>query len=85
VPDDGLGPLIGKGQANPGAVHGGDYAPYVVERWTRVQGSELTIYYLLSTWKSLRGCFDEITPARPVVERELAPKQETVTPTVELL
>jgi hypothetical protein len=50
-PDDGLaGPVIGKGQANPGAVRGGDYAPYVVERWTKVQGSELTIYYVLSTW-----------------------------------
>jgi hypothetical protein len=51
IPDDGLsGPVIGKGQANPGAVHGGDYAPYVVERWTKVQGSELSIYYVLSTW-----------------------------------
>ena len=50
-PDDGLaGPVIGKGQTNPGAVHGGAYAPYVVERWTRVQGSELTLYYVLSTW-----------------------------------
>jgi hypothetical protein len=50
-PDDGLaGPVIGKGQANPQAVHGGAYAPYVVERWTKVQGSELDIYYLLSTW-----------------------------------
>ena len=50
-PDDGLaGPVIGKGQDDPGAVRGGDYAPYVVERWTRVQGSELSIYYLLSTW-----------------------------------
>ncbi len=50
-PDDGLaGPVIGKGQANPGAVRGGDYAPYVVERWTKVQGSELSIYYVLSTW-----------------------------------
>jgi hypothetical protein len=49
--DDGLaGPVIGKGQANPGAVHGGAYAPYVVERWTRIQGSELNLYYVLSTW-----------------------------------
>jgi Domain of unknown function (DUF4185) len=51
IPDDGLaGPVIGKGQANPSAVHGGAYAPYVVERWTKVQGSELSIYYVLSTW-----------------------------------
>jgi hypothetical protein len=50
-PDDGLaGPVIGKGQANPQAVHGGAYAPYIVERWTKVQGSELSIYYVLSTW-----------------------------------
>jgi hypothetical protein len=50
-PDDGLaGPVIGKGQANPQAVHGGAYAPYVIERWTKVQASELSIYYVLSTW-----------------------------------
>jgi Domain of unknown function (DUF4185) len=51
IPDDGLaGPVIGKGRANPRAVHGGAYAPYVVERWTKVKGSELSIYYTLSTW-----------------------------------
>lgn len=51
VPDDGLaGPVIGKGQANPGAVHGGAYAPYVIERWTKATGPELYIYYVLSTW-----------------------------------
>jgi len=50
-PDDGLaGPVIGKGQANPQAVRGGAYAPYVIERWTKVQGPELSIYYVLSTW-----------------------------------
>ncbi len=49
--EDGLaGPVIGKGQANPQAVHGGAYAPYVVERWTKLNGSELSIYYVLSTW-----------------------------------
>ncbi len=51
VPNDGLaGPVIGRGQANPQAVHGGAYAPYVVERWTKLQGSEIAIYYVLSTW-----------------------------------
>jgi hypothetical protein len=51
VPDDGLaGPVIGKGRANPAAVHGGAYAPYVVERWTRLQAGELSLYYVLSTW-----------------------------------
>jgi hypothetical protein len=50
-PDDGLaGPVIGKGKKNPAAVHGGAYAPYVVERWTKLQGSELHLYYVLSTW-----------------------------------
>jgi polyisoprenoid-binding protein YceI len=50
-PDDGLaGPVIGRGQANPRAVHGGAYAPYVIERWTKVRGPELSIYYVLSTW-----------------------------------
>ncbi len=50
-PDDGLaGPVIGAGQSNPNAVIGGGYAPYMVERWTRVSGTELRLYYLLSTW-----------------------------------
>lgn len=50
-PVDGLaGPVIGRGQADPGAVRGGNYAPYVVERWTKVKGGELSIYYVLSTW-----------------------------------
>jgi hypothetical protein len=49
-PDGVAGPVIGKGQANPEAVRGGAYAPYVVERWTKVQGGELSIYYVLSTW-----------------------------------
>jgi hypothetical protein len=36
-------------------VHGGAYAPYQVEAWTRVRGSasaarELDLYYVLSTW-----------------------------------
>jgi hypothetical protein len=52
-PDGGLeGPVIGKGQSDPAAVKGGTYAPYVVERWTKVQGSELDLYYVLSTWNS---------------------------------
>lgn len=50
-PPDGLaGPVIGKGQMDPEAVHGGAYAPYVVERWTKLRGSELSMYYVLSTW-----------------------------------
>ena len=50
-PPDGLaGPVIGKSQMNPEAVRGGAYAPYVVERWTKLKGSDLSIYYVLSTW-----------------------------------
>lgn len=50
-PNDGLaGPVIGKGQKDPDAVRGGAYAPYVVERWTTVQGSYLNLYYVMSTW-----------------------------------
>ena len=55
-PDDGLaGPVIGKGQKDPAAVHGGAYAPYMVEHWTKVgrrssSDRELDIYYVLSTW-----------------------------------
>ena len=48
---DGLaGPVIGKGNEDPEGVMGGAYAPYIVERWTSVAGSELSIYYVLSTW-----------------------------------
>jgi len=50
-PDDGLaGPVIGEGRKNPGAVRGGEYAPYVIERWTKVSASELDLYYVMSTW-----------------------------------
>jgi class 3 adenylate cyclase len=49
--DDGLaGPVFGlKNQVDPASIHGAAYAPYVVERWTKVQGSELDLYYVLST------------------------------------
>jgi hypothetical protein len=50
-PDDGLaGPVIGKRAADPGAVRGGAYAPYVVERWTKAEGNVLSLYYVISTW-----------------------------------
>ncbi len=49
--DDGLaGPVIGQGKANPAAVNGGAYAPYVIERFTHVDGGRLSLYYVLSTW-----------------------------------
>jgi serine/threonine protein kinase len=50
-PDDGLaGPVfLPRQQADPEKVHGGAYAPYVIERWTKVRGSELDLYYVMST------------------------------------
>ena len=63
-PADGLaGPVIGKGRANPIAVHGGAYAPYVVERWTKVRGSELDLYYVLFDVEPLRRRALEVAPA----------------------
>jgi hypothetical protein len=49
--DDGLaGPVMGhRNQANADEIHGGAYAPYVVERWTKVQGATLNLYYVMST------------------------------------
>jgi hypothetical protein len=49
-PDNLVGPVIGRAQLDPRGTHGGAYAPYMVERWTKVQGNELTIYYVMSTW-----------------------------------
>lgn len=48
-PGDGLnGPTIGFNDPykTPGAV----YAPYMIERFTRVAGNKLSIYYTVSTW-----------------------------------
>jgi hypothetical protein len=49
--DDGLeGPILGaRKNADAAEIHGGAFAPYVVERWTKVQGSEMELYYLMST------------------------------------
>ncbi|MGA7793519.1 MAG: DUF4185 domain-containing protein [Candidatus Acidiferrales bacterium] len=49
--DDGLaGPVLGqRNRVNAAEIRGGAVAPYVVERWTKVQGSELELYYLMST------------------------------------
>jgi hypothetical protein len=49
--DDGLaGPVIGEKKEDPMAVGGGAYAPYAIERFTRVKGDRLDLYYVLSTW-----------------------------------
>jgi hypothetical protein len=48
-PGDGLnGPTIGPN--DPYTTPGGSYAPMMVERFTRVAGDTLKIYYALSTW-----------------------------------
>jgi hypothetical protein len=50
-PPDGLsGPVIGKPEKDWPSTGGGFYAPYVVERFTKVVDSELHLYYCLSTW-----------------------------------
>jgi len=49
VPNDGLdGPVIG--QNDPTNTAGGDFAPIMIERFTRITNSSLFIYYTLSTW-----------------------------------
>ena len=49
VPSDGLnGPTIGAN--DPNTTHGAAYAPYMIERFTRVTGNKLSIDYTLSTW-----------------------------------
>jgi len=51
VPDDGLaGPMIGKNKRHPEKARGTAYAPFVVERWTRLEAGVLKIYYTLSLW-----------------------------------
>ena len=48
-PGDGLnGPTIGA--SDPYATPGALYAPYMIERFTRVNGNTLSIYYTISTW-----------------------------------
>ena len=42
------GPTIGG--ADPITTDGGTYAPYLLERFTRVTGNRLRLYYTLSTW-----------------------------------
>lgn len=48
-PSDGLnGPTIGPN--DPNTTPGAAYAPYTIERFTRVSGNKLSIYYTISTW-----------------------------------
>jgi hypothetical protein len=46
-----IGPTIGDQTKNdPATTRGGAYAPFMIERFTEVQGNTLKIYYSLSTW-----------------------------------
>lgn len=66
VPSDGLiGPTIGPN--DPAATPGGPYAPSIIGRFTRVTGSTLRIYYLLSTWNpyTVVKMRSELTIGRP--------------------
>lgn len=48
-PGDGLnGPTIGGN--DPYTTRGGAYAPYMIERFTKVAGDRLKIYWVVSTW-----------------------------------
>ena len=48
-PNDGLdGPTIGMN--DPTNTAGGDFAPIMIERFTRITNSSLYIYYVMSTW-----------------------------------
>lgn len=47
--EDGLaGPVAT--DRDPGLVSGGAYAPYIIERFTRLSGDRLNLHYLTSTW-----------------------------------
>jgi hypothetical protein len=66
VPSDGLaGPTIGDN--DPVTTPGGSYAPSLIERFTRVNGNTLRIYWLLSTWNpyTVVKMRSELTISRP--------------------
>ena len=45
-----IGPTIDPTNNDPVATTGGDYAPYMIGRFTTIQGNTLTICYTMSTW-----------------------------------
>ena len=73
-PADGLaGPVIGKPEKDWTAEYAGAYAPYVVERFTKVVESELHLYYCLSTWNPyVRGPYEVTFTGRVAVFTFLA-------------
>jgi hypothetical protein len=66
VPTDGLvGPTIGDN--DPVTTPGATYAPSIIERFTRVTGNTLRIYWLMSTWNpyTVVKMRSELTISRP--------------------
>ena len=47
-PDLVAGPVTGRN--DPKTTAGGAYGPYIISRFTRVNGDKLTLHYLLSNW-----------------------------------
>jgi hypothetical protein len=48
--DDGLAGPMNAPDRDPKRTFGGFYAPYIIDRFTRVDGNNLTLQYVLSTW-----------------------------------
>lgn len=70
VPSDGLaGPTIGGN--DPNTTRGAFYAPYMIERFTRVNGNKLSIYYTGSTWNPYTIVLmrSDLTIGTPAVRR----------------
>ena len=44
------GPTINLQNNPPATTPGGDFGPHIIERFTKVEGNMLTIYYLMATW-----------------------------------
>lgn len=76
-PGDGLnGPTIGSNDIY--RTSGGPYAPLMIERFNKVLGSTLSIYYVMSTWNpytvvKMRSQFTVTTPSGPGVSITSAP------------
>ena len=69
-PGDGLnGPTIGAN--DPNTTRGGFYAPYMIERFTRVKGKTLSIYYAGSTWNPYTFVMmrSDLTIGQPMTRR----------------
>jgi hypothetical protein len=48
--DDGLAGPFNDPDSSAQKTYGGFYAPYIIERFTQVNGDQLTLHYVMSTW-----------------------------------